>query len=157
MLKTKKDRLDYFRKVKGLKYADLIGDESIVTTENLRVTVSRENDKIDYYLSLIATKHNISKQWLIEGEGNMEVLSMDSEPPVQMDFIKLPIEEKLNFLHTDNILLKEKIHLLEKKNEIAQEINRIYLKAIIAHLSVGEDLNEDLETLEIQLKKISSN
>ncbi|MDV4024911.1 hypothetical protein CMT52_11265 [Elizabethkingia anophelis] len=71
-MNTKKQRLDYFRKTKGLKYSDLIGDESIVSTDNLRVTVSRENEKVDYYLRLIAKKHNISEQWLISGIGEME-------------------------------------------------------------------------------------
>lgn len=72
-MKTKKDRLDYFRKTHGLKYSDLIDDTSIVTADNLRVTMSRENDKADYYLKLIATKHNISEQWLIDGKGEMTI------------------------------------------------------------------------------------
>ncbi|KUJ53995.1 S24 family peptidase [Chryseobacterium aquaticum] len=70
-MKTKKQRLDYFRKINGLKYAELIGDETIVTPENLRVTMARENDKSDYYLKIIANKHNISERWLINGEGEM--------------------------------------------------------------------------------------
>lgn len=75
----------------------------------------------------------------------------------KLNFEKQSIEEKLNCLRQDNISLKEKIELLEKKSEIAQEINRVYLKAIMAHLSVGEDLNQELGTLESELKKISSN
>lgn len=72
-MKTKKERLDYLRKIRGLKYADLIGNESIVTADNLRVTIARENDKLDFYLRLIANKHNISEQWLIDGVGDMEI------------------------------------------------------------------------------------
>lgn len=72
-MKTKKQRLDHLRKVKGLNYSTLIGDDAIVTADNLRVTASRENDKLDYYLRLIAKKHNISEHWLLDGEGEMEV------------------------------------------------------------------------------------
>ena len=81
-MKTRKDRLDYFRKMKGLKYGDLIDDETIVTADNLRVTASRENDKLDYYLSLIAKKHNISEQWLTKGLGEMDDVIKENKIPL---------------------------------------------------------------------------
>lgn len=82
---------------------------------------------------------------------------ISSEDVQKYIFEKLPIEEKLNYLSNDNMFLKGRIELLEKKHEITQEINRVYLKAIMVHLSVGEDLNEEIGTLENELKKISSN
>lgn len=72
-MNTKKERLDKVRKLRGLSYSQLIDDENIVTPDALRVTVGRNNDKLDYYLSLIAKKNNISEQWLIEGIGEMEI------------------------------------------------------------------------------------
>lgn len=86
-MSSKKERLDFLRKKKGLTYAELIGDTSIVTPDNLRVTVSRENDKIDYYLSLIAEKHNISEQWLINGIGSMEPPNKQIKPNKEVDTI----------------------------------------------------------------------
>jgi len=86
-METKKQRLDYVRKIKGLKYSDLIGNDRIVTPDNLRVTVSRENDKIDYYLSLIAKKHNISEQWLIEGIGEMDLPPRQIQPNKEVDTV----------------------------------------------------------------------
>jgi hypothetical protein len=79
-METKKQRLDYIKKMKNLKYSELIDDESIVTADNLRVTISRENDKSDYYLSLIAKKHNISEQWLLNGIGSPDDLYLKINP-----------------------------------------------------------------------------
>ena len=86
-METKKQRLDYIRKMKNLKYSELIDDESIVTADNLRVTIARENDKADYYLSLIAKKHNISEQWLISGIGGPDDIYLKINPTTE-DVIK---------------------------------------------------------------------
>jgi len=73
------------------------------------------------------------------------------------DFKDLSIEEKLSSLYEENQLIKSKAELIETKFTIAQEINRVYLKAIIVQLGLDEDLDEEIVNLENKLKKISSN
>lgn len=119
-MKTKKQRLDLVRKTKNLKYADLIGDESVVTADNLRVTVARENDKIDYYLRIIAKKHNISEHWLLTGEGNMDADKIDQKPeakfsdkPFVKEVIVIPAKAQLGL--TSNFYADEMMQDLEKR------------------------------------------
>lgn len=73
------------------------------------------------------------------------------------EFKDLSIEEKLRSLYEENQIIKSKAELIETKFTIAQEINRVYLKAIIVQMGLDDDLEEEIINLENKLKKISSN
>ncbi|WP_294288487.1 hypothetical protein [uncultured Chryseobacterium sp.] len=148
-METKKSRLSYFMKINGLKYDDLIDDKTIVSTENLRVSLGRDNNKADYYLKLIATKYNISEQWLFEGQGEMFV-NNEGDNQKKKKFDDLSIEEKLNYLHEENTQLREKVRL-------SHLIERTYLRTIIKHMGIKQEEIKEAEIMEDTMKKISSN
>lgn len=81
--------------------------------------------------------------WLVSDTGKM---LLSNEVLQEETFENLTVEEKLNYLHEENI-----------KMMVAQEINRIYLKAIIVHLSIDEDISDEINKLESKLYKMSSN
>lgn len=107
----------------------------------------------DNIIESIINKLNVSKGWLLLGVTDAK----DSEEKKLDSFNSLSIEEKLNYLYEENKLILAKSKSLETKLIISQEINRVYLKAIIAQLGIDDDLDEELVELENKLKKISSN
>lgn len=132
---TKKNRLDFLRKIRGLTYETLIDDETIVKPSTLRASAHRENDKLDYFLSIIAKKHNVSEDWLIRGIGSMEDVT------------------KINNETSNNIDIKNEGRLTNR--EFKKTVTIIPMKAQLGLVSsfYAEELMQELETKTIYLEK----
>ncbi|AUC15452.1 hypothetical protein BTO06_09995 [Tenacibaculum sp. SZ-18] len=71
-MNTVGERLEFLRKQKGKSYqalADLIGG---ISGDAIRKAIQRNNVK-DFYVNIISDKLRINKEWLISGQGEMNL------------------------------------------------------------------------------------
>ncbi|OWP86647.1 hypothetical protein BWK60_07655 [Flavobacterium covae] len=64
------ERLNFYRKNKGLTYKD-ISDKLGLSEGAIRIAIKRKNVKLSH-INEIAEKFGVSKDWLINGSGDME-------------------------------------------------------------------------------------
>ncbi|AZA60827.1 helix-turn-helix domain-containing protein [Chryseobacterium indoltheticum] len=86
-------------------------------------------------------------EWIVTGKGQM---LKNNNTINSGEFSNLTIDEKLEFLHTQNLELQDKLRL-------SHLINRTYLRSIAKHLNIKKEEFKDLQEMEDDIKKISSN
>ena len=102
-----RDRIDYIRKDSGLSYkelAELIGG---ISGDGLRKAIIRASSKDEYYAKRIAEEIGYSKEWVIEGKGEMknnDLRKTNFEDPrlyFLKDGVKIYIDEIVDFMEED--------------------------------------------------------
>ncbi len=69
---TIKDRIEYIRRQKGLTYRQLAEIIGSISGDAVRKAIQKNNLK-DYYINIISEKLRINKDWLLKGEGDIEL------------------------------------------------------------------------------------
>ena len=70
-METTGERLEYFKKQKGLSYIDY-GKSLDISSDAIRVAI-KTNKVRDFYVNKLSENFGISKEWLLHGTGEMEV------------------------------------------------------------------------------------
>lgn len=122
-MNTKKERIDFIIKKKGLSYnqlSKLIG--SIISGDGLRKAIVRSSKKDEYYLELIAKHTGFNLEWILNGEGNAraneksEITTKTNDTKtntlnvayLEKDGVKIHIDEMVDFMEEkyDELLLE---------------------------------------------------
>jgi len=136
---TAAERLEYYKRQKGLTYSDLAKPLGI-TSDAIRVAMNRDKVK-EVYINIISEKFGVSKEWIVFGVGEMEKI-VTKEAPEKIEIS----EDKEEIIAHQKALLKMVNNLIEKFESYSSPgIND--LKELEESIQLKKKIQADLDSL----------
>ena len=120
-METTGERLEYYKRQKGLSYIDY-GTSLGISSDAIRVAI-KANKVRDIYINKLSENFGISKEWILNGTGEMEGFKKENSQQNEESFLQkhydkllLQKDQFLDSVLKDNERLRKELDLMRSNN-----------------------------------------